>query len=359
MPEARKQESWILKLLMNRKWSFLRHLVVLLPLASIFYPNPNYDAMEVNKNYEPVLKAVYTHGVLMFCLSVSIIYFNLWVLVPRLLFKNKYLPYAFAIVALGIIYYLGEYFHGNYIYRPFKGEIETARLNIRDFVDYVLLPMIFLGTTTGYKVFKKWILDTQRLNDLQRAQLEQELTHLKNQVNPHFLFNTLNNLNTLTKTDPEKASGIILGLSDVLRYQLYDSTKEKVPLHKDIEVLSEYLLLEKIRKEQFRYNVTVSGDIGGLLVPPLLFINFIENALKHGAETREPSFLEVEFRCKEKKQLIFKARNSKPAVAISKHAGGLGLKNIRRRLDLLYQNNYHLEIIDAPNLYTVTLTLPL
>ncbi|MBC7867422.1 MAG: histidine kinase [Gloeobacteraceae cyanobacterium ES-bin-316] len=354
-----KQQTLLMQFLMNKNWSFARHLILLLPLASTFIPNADSEAAKAIPNYDEVMQAVYSHGIFMFCLSVSLIYFNLFVLLPRLLFRNRYLLYAFGVAALGIIYFIGEYIHGNYAYQGFEKQIEVPVLSFKNFVDNVLLPLIFLGATAGYKVFKKWIVDTQRLNDLQKAQLNEELIHLKNQVNPHFLFNTLNNLQTLVKTDADKASQVILGLSDVLRYQLYDSTKENVLLSKDIEMISHYLLLEKIRRENFTYEIKINGDINGLLIPPLLFINFIENALKHGADTREASFLSIEFILLENSRLQFIAKNSKPSIISIKPQGGLGLKNINRRLELLYANNFDIDISDRPNLYSVTLTIPI
>ncbi len=354
-----KQQTLLLKFLMNKRWSFIRHFMLLIPLASVFIPNSNSEAEKAIENYDGVMAAVYNHGIFMFFLAVLIIYFNLLVLLPRLLFKNRYLLYTLACMGLGVVYFSGEYLHGNYVYRGFEKYIELPRLSIKNFIDNILLPLIFLGATAGYKVFKKWVIDTQRLNDLQKAQLQEELIHLKNQVNPHFLFNTLNNLQTLVKTDAEKASQVILGLSDVLRYQIYDSTKEYVLLSNDIEMISYYLLLEKIRRENFRYEIKINGDISGLLIPPLLFINFIENALKHGADSREASFLLIELLYTEKNKLQFIAKNSKPSVITIKPEGGLGIKNIARRLELLYGKKYQLDIKDETNLFTVHLTIPL
>lgn len=357
MPIELKQQNLLLKFLMNKKWSFIRHLIMLTPLASIFIPSVT-EAAKSRPNYSLVMAAIYQHGIFMFLLSVFIIYLNLLVLIPRLLLRNSYLPYALSFLCLGFIYYLGEYFHGNYIYKGLEDYIEIPGFNIKDIIDNILLPVIFLGATAGYKVFKKWILDTQRLNDLQKAQLQEELTNLKNQVNPHFMFNTLNNLNTLVQTNPAKASQVIIGLSDVLRYQIYDSTKEKVLLSKDIAMVEQFLMLEKIRRDSFRYEIITDGEIKGILIPPLLFINFIDNALKHGADTRETSFCKLKFTI-HRTNLEFDCINSKPSVINKKERGGFGLKNIRRRLDLLYGTKYTLSLIDEPNLFSIKLSIPL
>lgn len=352
-----KQQNRLLKFLMNKQWGVVRHLMLIIPLASIFYPTVS-DASATIPDYKKILSAVNSHALFMFCLSVAIIYFNLWVLVPRMLFRNRFIYYAISFFSLGFTYYLGEYFHGNHAYQGLEKYIDLPGFNLKDIMDNTLLPLIFMGATAGYKVFKKWIIDMQRLNELQKAQLQEELTNLKNQVNPHFLFNTLNNLNTLVQTDPQKASQVILGLSDVLRYQIYDSTKEKLLLTKDIAMLEQFLMLEKIRRDHFRFEIITEGEPSTILLPPLLFVNFIDNAIKHGADTREPSFCKIKISIAPGK-LFFECSNSKPSVITRKESGGLGLNNIKRRLELLYGKAYTLLIKDEPNLYSIQLSIPI
>jgi len=228
------------------------------------------------------------------------------------------------------------------------------------FISYIQIcgiATVLLGSVVGLAIFKKWINDVQRINELQQTNLKAELEQLKSQVNPHFLFNTLNNLLVLTKTDPEKASAVLLGLSDLLRYQLYDSAREKIILSKDISFIHNYLALEKIRKNDFDYTIQTTGNMDSQLLPPFLFIPFVENAVKHGASTVGHTYLALDFSIKGK-QLHFRSENSKPAV---KHQtiGGLGLGNIKRRLELLYPDNHTLEITENPDRYIVNLTIPL
>jgi Histidine kinase/GHKL domain len=351
-----KHETILLNTLMSKKWRVVRHIIMLIPLASVFIPSVS-DSASLQPHYQQVIRAVYEHGAFMFFLSVLIIYFNLLLLIPRLLFRKQYIVYAVWFLVLGFVYYLGEYFHGRYAYKGMDEDLQVPGFNVKDIIDNTLLPLIFLGATAGYKVFKKWLIDTQRLSDLERSKLQEELTSLKNQVNPHFLFNTLNNLNTLIQTDQQKASQVILGLSDVLRYQIYDSTKEQILLSKDIAMLDQFLMLEKIRRDNFRYEIATEGEIKATLVPPLLFINFIDNALKHGADTRDTSFCRLKFTLTEK-SLEFDCVNSKPSMITKKESGGFGLKNIRRRLDLLYGSRYNLTLKDEPNLFSTKLCIP-
>jgi LytS/YehU family sensor histidine kinase len=205
-------------------------------------------------------------------------------------------------------------------------------------------------------VFVKWLRDTKRINELQQLSLRTELEQLRSQVNPHFLFNTLNNLYVLMNTNTEKASQVLLGLSDLLRYQLYDSAREKILLTKDIAFIRNLLDLEQIRKDDFNYEVKTSGNMQGVTLPPFIFIPFVENAIKHGASAVGHCYLKLSFTIEEG-LLKFYAENSMPPV---KHvgAGGLGLRNIRRRLQLLYPGNHQLDISENAYYYCVTLTLP-
>jgi LytS/YehU family sensor histidine kinase len=280
-------------------------------------------------------------------------------LIPNFFFKGKYFTYVTICVLLAILFYFFEYYSAQVNLGPFR-KYTTAipKFSVTNFIRESLIPLVFFGTTTGYKVFKKWLIDVQRINELTHTQLKDELNHLKNQVNPHFLFNTLNNLHTLSQINSEKTSKMILGLSDVLRYHIYESSKEYISLSKDIEMLNHYLMLEKIRRDNFKYEIVISSDIKGVLIPPLLFITFVENALKHGVDDREPSYFTMRFNIVDK-NLVFEAENSKPSIIIRNKVGGIGLKNIQRRLELLFKNNYKLEIRDSVNSYIVNLQIPI
>jgi sensor histidine kinase YesM len=358
-----KYQNFILNFLMDKKWRIARHLLLILPLTSNFL-NTNEQLVENIpglKNYaglEGLLQVLYRTQFAALLLALFIIYLNIYILVPKLLFKNRILAYFFACIGIAVVFYFTSYFVSQYYFKDYADVMPLPKLSVREFIDITLITQIFLGATTGYRLLKKWIIDSRRMNDLANIQLNEELNQLKNQVNPHFLFNTLNNLNTLVLTNPSKASQVVLGLSDVLRYQIYDSSKDKVLLSKDIEMLDHFLMLEKIRRDKFTYEIVVEAAVKGILIPPLLFVNFIDNALKHGADVREPYYLKVNFSIQQN-QLIFYAENSKPSLIAAKEAGGVGLKNITRRLDLLYGTNYKLTLDDKPNLYIVHLKIPI
>ena len=305
-------------------------------------------------------QSIYLMDTLMFISIMGILYFVILVLVPRLLFRSKLFLFFLSCVLLYFVIYVISYLLELYFLKPYIPHTDIYQytdFSLTDIIQKALVVAVMMGCMIGLKVFKKWIIDLQRMNELQQTNLKTELEQLKSQVNPHFLFNTLNNLHVLTKTDPEKASQVILSLSDLLRYQLYDSARENILLTKDIAFIHNLLSMEKLRKDDFNYEVHSEGKTEGISLPPFLFIPFVENAIKHGASAAGHSYLKLNFRITTE-QLYFYSENSKPANRkIS--VGGLGLKNIRRRLELLYPDNHTLDIKEDTEKYIVNLTLPL
>ena len=185
-----------------------------------------------------------------------------------------------------------------------------------------------------------------------------ELTWLKHQLNPHFLFNTLNNISSLTQIDPDKAQESIGQLSDLLRYALYDSEADKVPLASEVEFMDNYIDLMALRCNEL---TTVTKELevpqGSVEVAPLLFISLVENAFKHGVNARYPSFVKVSMYYADG-TLTFLCANSLFGKQGSDHIGsGIGLENMKRRLELLYPGKYTYEQQADENTYTVTVSL--
>ena len=291
---------------------------------------------------------------------MGMMYLLILVLIPKLLFRSK--VFAFAIcffIMISLIYFLVWYVDHRYL-QPMDKDghfFQHVEFSFLAYIQYCAISSVLLGSVVGLCIFKKWINDVQHMNELHQANLRTELAQLKSQVNPHFLFNTLNNLYVLMKTDTEKASQVLLGLSDLLRYQLYDSAKEKILLSKDIDFVQNLLSLEKIRKNDFEYKIETKGNINGVGLPPFLFIPFVENAIKHGTSAVGHSYLKLSF-CVNNNKLHFYSENSKPLTKRNV-IGGLGLGNIKRRLELLYKNDYSLNIADNKENYIVNLTIPL
>jgi sensor histidine kinase YesM len=324
-------------------------MLVLSLIAFAFYLS--YE----NRFYvEPYL----TYYKIFFCLFCLILcYLNMYVLVPRFLFNGKTTLYRLCFLGM-VVGALVAVIISQMIFKSFDQRLYTRTIFIPPIISNVFIATVFLGTSTAIKLFQQRIRDTERISELTSAGLQSELEQLKNQINPHFLFNMLNNANVLTQKDPEKASQVLMKLSDLLRYQLYDSARDRVLLSTDIRFLQDSLDLEKVRRDHFVYTVSQEGNISGIQIPPFLFITFVENAIKHSLSSESPSYIDIAFKV-EKKCIDFTCINSRPPVMTNKGVGGLGLKNVRRRLELLFPGTHTLAVAEQDDRYVVNLNIEL
>jgi hypothetical protein len=349
----------VLRLIADPTYRWFRHSLFIVVGLILSFKDDIYIP-EIIRSDPAIVQGMLKLDISLFFLLMGIMYLQILVFVPKLLFRSKMVWFAISFFACILTASLGAWFFDNTFSRPVmpgNNIIPHIELSLSDLIEKGLIIGIMMGCVTGLMVFKKWLTDVQHMNEVQRINLKTELDQLKSQVNPHFLFNTLNNLHVLIKTDPEKATQVVLGLSDLLRYQLYDSSREKIIFTKDIAFLENVLALEKIRKDDFSYTIQTEGKTEGIAIPPFLFIPFVENAVKHGASSVGHSYLHLGFKITGT-QLIFSAENSKPTVK-NKSVGGLGLKNIQRRLELLYPGTHILTVTDNATNYIVNLTIPL
>lgn len=230
----------------------------------------------------------------------------------------------------------------------------------------VMWMALFLGVLAGIhgiiglvlKGFIRWYGEIRLKEELQQRNHETELALIKSQINPHFLFNTINNIDVLIEKDAAKASLFLNKLSGIMRFMLYETRSEKIPLIKELGYIDEYLDLQRIRSANANFvQYEVQGDPGNLMIAPMILISYIENAFKHAALKREGVVVEI--------SLDIKASGIKFCCANKyTHNGvtegpykGLGNELLRRRLELLYPEKHRLDISDLAGVYTVTLTL--
>ena len=283
---------------------------------------------------------------------------HLYVLIPRFLFKGKYGLYFLSVgggIVLSFLVFVQVRAWLPSLLLP--GKTAKPSDDAADFLAYVVLLCVLCAATAGMKLFQRWVTDSYRLTQLENIRIHTELDLLKSNVSPHFLFNMLNGSEVLIHTEPEKASQMLIKLSDLLRYQLYDSSREQVLLSADILFLDHFLSLEKIRRDFFEFRIDEQGTEKPLMVSPLLFIPFVENAIKHNINSEAGAYVDLSFEIK-RGELIFNCTNPKPSQPQTK-PGGLGLPNVQRRLELLYPGRHTLLIREEPALYHVTLTLTL
>ena len=241
--------------------------------------------------------------------------------------------------------------------REFRRQSPPPIVGERDILSIVVLLLMF-GANLGIKGYFRSREDRKRLVELEHQNLEQQLEYLRYQINPHFFMNTLNNIHALVDIDPQKAQETIVELSRMMRFVLYEGDKKGVPLSKEMDFIRTYVKLMQLRyTDKVIITLDLPTEVPDRTLPPLLLISFVENAFKHGVSYLHESFIEIKATV-EDDHLHFICRNSK-AETPNKEKGGVGLANVRKRLNLLYDRAYSLRICDDADIYTVELNIPL
>ncbi len=224
-----------------------------------------------------------------------------------------------------------------------------------------LMLISILGMNIGVKLYFKQRQDERRYLELEKENLHQQLEYLRYQINPHFLMNTLNNIHALVDIDSERAKETIVELSKIMRYALYEGNHQTVPLLHDIAFLKSYIQLMQLRyTEKVSITFNVSDKLPDCVIPPMIFITFVENAFKHGVSYQQESFINISIMTDNEK-IVFTCKNSKAPKKNGTHPdeGGVGLQNVKRRMLLIYGKRYDLNIDDLPDTYNIILKLPL
>jgi sensor histidine kinase YesM len=280
------------------------------------------------------------------------VYINLYYLIPRYLFLKKYLHYGISVsililsTSLLLAIWMSKFDQINWFSR---------------FIVIVINVVFSLLMTSAGKLLFEYLQKIIKLKEIENKQLKAELNLLKSQVNPHFLFNTLNNLyGLITQNENQKASEITLKLAELTRYLLESSKTEKVSIKRELQFLEDYLCLEKIRLSN---NTDIKFDVSGIeeemFVAPLLFIPLVENAFKHGLQTvTEKSFAHFSLAI-QGDDLFFEAKNSIGKKFQNYSTSGTGITNLKNRLQLIYPEKHQLDIENTANFYKVTLHLEL
>ena len=333
----------IAQILLADHYHIVRHgiiqVLVLIISINVFWDEPNYFIPER-----------FTSWLLYFLFIDTAVYINMYVLVPRLLFKNRTFSYLLISSLFVLFMVLGIGFLQSGADEK-GGEISTPPIIgiASGFLSFTL----FLVGLTALQLLRYRIKNTSKIRALSTATMRMELAMLKNQINPHFLFNMLNNAHFMVEENPIKSSKILSRLKDLLFYQMEKGAKEYVSLTHEINFVKDYLALEKLRRDRFSFSIHLQ-DIKEIQIPPLLFIPFIENAVKHNPEN--DSHIDISIQLSEQ-TLNFTCINTLPKVRKIQMKGGLGLSNTHRRLDLLYGKQYQLDCSEKNQQFHVHMTL--
>ena len=282
---------------------------------------------------------------------------------PRLLLrKHRYVWYLVVnLLTITAVFSLVAIYEK---YAPYDTEpyILNGKASFTDLAIYwnILLGFFMTGLNMGIKLLYRSLRDEQQMEELKRQNLQAEMDYLRYQINPHFFMNTLNNIHALIDIDTEYAKSAVIELSKMMRYVLYESGSETISLKKDIQFIENYIELMRIRYDSsidicLDYPATIPNKVA---IPPLLLIVFVENAFKHGVSYNHASFIHIRigYRDDAVTAVISNSRHEKSRPGTT----GIGLENVKKRLALIYQDNYTLTIEDSePGTYTVKLIIPI
>jgi hypothetical protein len=297
---------------------------------------------------------------------------NTYFLIPRLLYTRKYGWYALALCVLLLadpcVFLSLQHLVA---LQAFPQRVNSTKFfSMGSWTVEVIICIYALGLATGVKFAKDTLINQHLQKEREKHYLETELKFLRAQIQPHFFFNTLNNIYSLTLKKSDQAPDIILKLSDLMSYMLYESTAPLVPLAKEIDYLRNYLDVEQLRfGNRLTIDFSITGTTTGVQIPPMILILFLENSFKHGVKHNISDIL-LTIRLKvEEDSLFFHVENPiseeewspvpSPVFPQTADSKGIGLKNVRRRLDLLYGDRYTLDIREAHKIFIVSLKMPL
>ncbi len=286
------------------------------------------------------------------------VYITNYLLIPKLLYKKRYLLFALLFI---IMIAAGSLFKMNIIGRITNNPLLlnlTGNLKGRIYDNIIPHFFLVIAGAAGKLMFDQIGLQ-KKMADMAKEKAEAELNFLKSQINPHFLFNSLNSVYFLIDKNNAEARQALHKFSEMLRYQLYEAGGEKIPIEKEISYLKDYVDLQKLRKdEHYKVQFTCAPEVKTFSIEPLLLIPFVENAFKHiSHRTDETNFVNLDLR-RSDGQFEFTVENSREnGVAATGQHGGIGLNNVKRRLELLYPGRYELEIKESPDKYKIVFKL--
>ncbi len=291
-----------------------------------------------------------------------VVYTNLLFLFPTYLKPGRFWIYLAGLIGLSVVFTPMELVIKYFLF-SYRETIQVDLLNNME--AYFFGNFLIGGVSSMGKIMTDWIAENRKKQEVVNETMQSELRFLKSQINPHFLFNTLNSLYALTLKKSDKAPDIVIKLSEMMRYMLYECNEPEVPLRKEINYLQNYLDLERLRqREGIDITLIVEGSVVDQQIAPLLLIPFLENSFKHGINAAiRGGFVHAHLQV-ETRAVRFTLENTKGNVLprspdSARPSGGIGLVNVRRRLELLYPDRHSLDITETPSTYSVHLDLQL
>ncbi len=338
---------------MKKEWLFQIVALVIFYLDSII--SVEHEGLFFSET--PAVDLIYVLYVAILFLIVN------YILIPRLFYAKKYLLFFISLIGLIVLFGVIEEGILEKIFSPnSRGKNDVTWQSIYWYFGEILVPLLAFMTI-------KFVFDSfahqQKLEEIEKDRLTNELKLLKSQIQPHILFNSLNNLYHFALKKSDDVPGLILKLSNVLRYVLYETTDEKVSLEKELTFIKDYIDLQEIQykgRGEIHFDLQKEADCESIKIAPFLLIPFIENSFKHsfGSKINEV-VIEIKLAIQEDSLSLFVKNNFEKDKGNSEKLtqGGIGMKNVKKRLDLLYPKQYELNIIENQQEYIVKLDLEL
>lgn len=336
---AGNESTLLYRFLVSPELRWVRYLVLIIVLGTISFNQVYIIFMD----YRDILGAwLYAFIILYLFSYLCVICLNLFLLFPKYLLKRRYLTYLLLLSAAmvgALLIQLGtEYIaYSHWTQLRARGAYFSVGM-VMDYISSFMLSTLCMIGGTMTVLLKEWMIDHQRVSQMEKAHVLSEVEQLKEQVSPELLFKTLHHSGQLTLNEPEKASKMLMKLSQLLRYQLYDCSRTKVLLSGEINFLTNYLMLEQGSQSRFSYVFTSEGEANRVLIPPLLFIPFVQHVVKLINELPivVPVSLKIHLKA-ETEAIIFTCVCPEVNLSTDK-----GLDRIKQRLNLLYGNRYGL-----------------
>jgi len=285
---------------------------------------------------------------------IAFFYIHTYLIFDRLVVKKKYVVYALVLVGSFMLIFFTSRIFKRSVFQSIPFMLRPV--SFREFTRALTWYLLILFISLGVKLLMQLRQAEQRAREIENAQLRTELSFLHAQINPHFLFNSLNTIYSLALKKSDTAPTAVLKLSHLLRYMVDDANREQVSLEQEVNYLNNYIELQRLRStDQLAVNFNVTGKISSTQIAPLLLLPFVENAFKYGISNNEPASIDILLE-RNTTALIFSVSNRKIELGES-DSTGIGINNVKRRLELLYPGKHNLEIQDKPDSYSIKLII--
>ncbi len=289
-------------------------------------------------------------------------YLNTQVMIPGLLVRKRWWWYALAIAVCLVLFILIPRLFEEALAaenpQRYRNRSGRSRYRLYPFTGGTAVFFLVFTVSTSVKLIQQWLSAEERQKIIETEKLNTELSFLKSQINPHFLFNTLNNIYSLAVVKSDHTAGAVMKLSNIMRYVLSDTKQHLVPLEKEIKFIQDFIDLQSVRlTDKMKIHFSVTGPVEGELIAPLIFIPFVENAFKFGISAKKDSEIIIKITVTEGEIQFYSDNRMLSVETDTERNNGIGLKNTKRRLEILFPQNHHLSIKKVDGHFIVELKI--